>query len=61
METKKNKCVKDQAERTLPGAAVDTADDGKTTKHEVEERTDILDNNPSSAPLFNESDTPAPL
>ena len=36
----------DQALRDLPGAAVDKADENKTTSAEVKERTCTLNNNP---------------
>lgn len=61
METNKKKCCESKAMADKPGAAVDAADNEKVTNKEVEERTDVLDENPASDPLFNETDTPAPL
>ena len=61
METNKKKCCASKATASKPGAAVDVADNEKVTRKEVDERTDILDENPPSEPLFNETDTPAPL
>ncbi len=61
METKKRNCCASKAADNKPGAAVDMADNEKVTKQEVEERTDVLDENPASEPLLNETDDPAPL
>lgn len=41
-----DKDIEKKAEEIYPGAAIDKADDDKTTPEEVKERTDVLDNNP---------------
>ncbi len=49
---KKSKTAEERmAEDRFPGAAIDKADDDKTTKAEVKERTDVLDFNPHTKGL----------
>lgn len=51
----------DKVDANKPGVAIDAANNEKPTRKHVDEDVKELNNNPNSAPLFNESDSPAPL